>query len=70
MATMLWQVPQQMFAVACAAIYIVAKHRRANICKRTVALFVGSHSDHKHKQMGLNLLGTIHLNFKIPSVHQ
>lgn len=39
MATILWQVPQQMFAVVRAAIYIVVKHRHANICKRTVGPF-------------------------------
>lgn len=40
MATILWQVPQQMFAIARAAIYIVVKHRHANICKRTVGRFL------------------------------
>lgn len=37
MAAILWQVPRQMFAAVRAAIYIVAKHRHANICKRTVS---------------------------------
>lgn len=35
MAAILWQVPQQMCAAVCAAIYIVAKHRHTNICKST-----------------------------------
>lgn len=39
MATILWQVPQQMFALARAAIYIMVKHRHANICKRTLGPF-------------------------------
>lgn len=55
MDTMLWQVPQQMFAVPRAAIYIVVKHRHPNICKkRTVSPF-WSQSDQRNKQMGLNL---------------
>lgn len=37
MAAILWQVPRQMFAAVRTAIYIVAKHRHANICKRTVS---------------------------------
>lgn len=34
MATLVWQVPRQMFAVARAAIYITVQHRHANICKK------------------------------------
>lgn len=40
MAAILWQVPRQMFAAVRAAIYIVAKHRHANICKRTASPFL------------------------------
>ena len=69
MATILWQVPQQMFAVARAAIYIVVKHRHANICKRTVGSFVRSQSDQQYKQMGLNLLGIGYLKFEISSIN-
>lgn len=58
MATVVWQVPRQMFAVARAAIYITVQHRHANICKKGQgALFVPSQCGHRQKQMGLNILG-------------
>lgn len=69
MATILWQVPQQMFAVARTAIYITVKHRDTQIfAKGQWALFVGSQSDHQNKQMGLNLLAIRQQNFEIPIV--
>lgn len=64
MATILWQVPQQMFAAVRAAIYITVKHRHANICKRTVSpFFFQSQSGQLYKQMGLNTLRFWYLNF-------
>lgn len=67
MGTILWQVPQQMFAVAPAAIYITAKHRDTQIfAKGQWALFVGSQSDHQNKQMGLNLWAIRSTTLKYP----
>lgn len=69
MAAILWQVPRQMFAAARAAIYIIVKHRHANICKRTASppaplfFFVLSQSGQQRKQMGLNVVGVWYLNF-------
>lgn len=64
MAAILWQVPRQMFAAVRGAIYIVAKHRHTNICKRTVRpFFVLSQSGQQRKQMGLNTAGVWYLNF-------
>lgn len=64
MAAIVWQVPRQMFAAVRAAIYIVAKHRHTNICKRTVRpFFVLSQSGQQRKQMGLNIVGIWYLNF-------
>lgn len=64
MATILWQVPRQMFAAVRAAIYIAVKHRHANICKRTVSpFFVQSQSGQLYKQMGLNVSRFWYPNF-------
>lgn len=35
MAVMLWQVPQQIFATACGAIYIMLKHRMQILLKES-----------------------------------